>query len=182
MIYSQKLLSVFQRHLNIFKAAKQCYNCIIDRKGRTGNHVIPSALSRRHSKLWTITKQRGIPVHHVYFIREKKQIEVPEGTTVLEAERLAGLLPDAPCGGAGTCGKCRVIADGQNVRACQTRITKDFQIDTAVSSSLEDAVILTEGFSRPVSFRPGIAVHAVELKKTVPGDRRSDWERMLSAL
>lgn len=121
-------------------------------------------------------------MHQVYFIREKKQIEVPEGTTILEAERLAGLLPDAPCGGAGTCGKCRVSVDGQDVRACQTRITEDLQVDTAVSSSLNDAVILTEGFSRSVPFAPGIAVHPVELKKTVPGDRRSDWERMLTAL
>lgn len=121
-------------------------------------------------------------MHQVYFIREKKQIEVPDGTTILEAERLAGLLPDAPCGGAGTCGKCRVAVAGQNVRACQTRITEDLQVDTAVSSSLADAVILTEGFSRPVPFRPGVSVHSIELKKTVPGDRRSDWERMLSAL
>ena len=41
-------------------------------------------------------------MYQVYFDREKRQIEVPEGTTILEAERLAGLLPDAPCGGAGT--------------------------------------------------------------------------------
>ena len=53
-------------------------------------------------------------MHQVYFIRENRKIEVPEGTTVLEAQRLAGLRPDAPCGGAGTCGKCRVVINGRN--------------------------------------------------------------------
>lgn len=121
-------------------------------------------------------------MYQIVFIREKKQIKVPAGTTILEAERMAGLLPDAPCGGAGTCGKCRVIVNGQTLKACSTQIFEDLQVDTAVSSSLEDAVILTDGFSRPVAFRPGVFVHTVRLKKTVPGDKRSDWERLLEAL
>ena len=121
-------------------------------------------------------------MHQVYFMKEKKRIQVPEGTTILEAQRLAGLRPDAPCGGAGTCGKCQVVVNGRSVPACQTQIREDVQIDTTASSSLEDASILTEGFSRPVTFQPGIAVHAIELKKAMPGDKRSDWERMLSAL
>lgn len=121
-------------------------------------------------------------MYQVYFDREKRQIEVPEGTTILEAERLAGLLPDAPCGGAGTCGKCRVTVNRQTVKACQTKIQQDLHVDTSGFSSLEEAVVLTEGFSRPVAFRPGVSVHSIALEKTVPGDRRSDWERMLAAL
>lgn len=121
-------------------------------------------------------------MHQVHFIRENKKIEVPEGATVLEAQRMAGLRPDAPCGGAGTCKKCRVIINGRDVQACQTKVQEDLTVDTAASSSLNDAVILTEGFSEPITFRPGIAVHSVELKKTVPGDKRSDWERLLLAL
>ncbi len=121
-------------------------------------------------------------MHQVYFVREKKKIEVPEGTTILEAQRLAGLRPDAPCGGAGTCGKCRVMVDSQPVQACQTQIQENLLVDTTVSSSLEDAVILTDGFSRPVAFKPQIATHSIELKKTIPGDKRSDWERLLQAL
>lgn len=42
-------------------------------------------------------------MYQVYFIREKRGVEVPEDTMLLEAERLAGLVPDAPCGGTGTC-------------------------------------------------------------------------------
>ena len=49
----------------------------------------------------------------VYFVREEISIEVPVGISVLEAEIRAGLVPDAPCGGLGTCGKkVRVGAAG----------------------------------------------------------------------
>ena len=40
------------------------------------------------------------------FIREGICLQVREGTTLLQAQQLAGLVPDAPCGGKGTCGKC----------------------------------------------------------------------------
>ena len=48
----------------------------------------------------------------VYFVREEISVEVPVETSVLEAEILAGLAPDAPCGGGqGTGGKCLVKVD-----------------------------------------------------------------------
>ena len=61
----------------------------------------------------------------VYFVREEISIEVPVGISVLEAEIRAGLAPDAPCGGQGTCGKCLVKVDGKPVLACQTKVEKD---------------------------------------------------------
>ena len=66
-------------------------------------------------------------MHQVYFVRENKRIEVPEGTTVLEAQRLAGLRPDAPCGGAGTCGKCQVTIDGRRYRPARRRSGEIFR-------------------------------------------------------
>ncbi|MDO4308646.1 MAG: ASKHA domain-containing protein [Eubacteriales bacterium] len=42
----------------------------------------------------------------VRFIKEQKAISVTEGTSLLEAMRMAGLSVDAPCGGQGKCGKC----------------------------------------------------------------------------
>lgn len=51
-------------------------------------------------------------------------VEVESGTTVLKAVQLAGVPIDAPCGGHGTCKKCRVLihnAEGVNFKlACQT--------------------------------------------------------------
>ena len=66
----------------------------------------------------------------VYFVREEISVEVPVETSVLEAEILAGLAPDAPCGGGqGTCGKCLVKVDGKPVLACQTKVEKDCQVE-----------------------------------------------------
>lgn len=39
-----------------------------------------------------------------------------------------GFLSDAPCGGKGTCGKCRVLVDDQWVLACQTSVNKDMTV------------------------------------------------------
>ena len=47
-------------------------------------------------------------MYRIKFIREEKEILVEPGTRILEAERKAKLAPDAPCGGRGKCGKCRV--------------------------------------------------------------------------
>ncbi|MCD7717631.1 MAG: ASKHA domain-containing protein [Lachnospiraceae bacterium] len=126
----------------------------------------------------------------VFFVREGKKICIPEGTTVLEAEIQAGLKPDAPCGGAGRCGKCLVRIAGESsdgnadtppVRACQTKVTSDILVDTMISHKKEFS-ILTEGYLRPVTYHPGLLVHKIQLDKPKPGDKRSDWERMLSQL
>ena len=42
----------------------------------------------------------------VTFLPQNLVLEVEEGTTLLAAEQMAGLEPDAPCGGKGICGKC----------------------------------------------------------------------------
>ena len=44
----------------------------------------------------------------VTFPEDAVSISVTAGTTVLAAAIAAGLKPDAPCGGRGTCGKCLV--------------------------------------------------------------------------
>ena len=114
----------------------------------------------------------------VIFIREQKQIEVPDGTTILEAEIQAGLCPDAPCGGQGKCGKCLVKANGEIVKACQTPVHSEMKVDTLISS--QKHAILTEGLNRPVAFKPGLFIHPVKLDKAIAGDNRSDWERLVT--
>lgn len=78
----------------------------------------------------------------VRFVRENIEISVQKGTTLLRAEMDAGLRPDAPCGGRGTCGKCRVRVNGKPVLACQTIISSDLTVETAAGEQTE---ILTSG-------------------------------------
>jgi len=44
----------------------------------------------------------------VLFLPSGREIRVPAGVTFLEAARLAGVELEAPCGGRGVCGACRV--------------------------------------------------------------------------
>ena len=85
----------------------------------------------------------------VTFLPDGKNIVVAAGTTILEASRLAGVLIEAPCNGAGHCGKCAVrvapdsldnllvhldaqhadIKDGV-VLACHAEIYGDIAVET----------------------------------------------------
>ena len=80
--------------------------------------------------------------HTVTFLPDRVSVSAEAGISVLEAMIAAGLHPDAPCGGKGTCGKCRVIIDGQEVLACQTVVDRDMTVQTAEE---EDIQILTAG-------------------------------------
>jgi len=44
----------------------------------------------------------------IAFQPQGRVVSVLRGTTILEAAARAGLVIETPCGGAGTCGKCRV--------------------------------------------------------------------------
>lgn len=52
----------------------------------------------------------------------------PAGETLLKVLQKKGLAPDAPCGGHGTCGKCRVLVDGTEQLACGTKIHRDMTV------------------------------------------------------
>lgn len=76
-------------------------------------------------------------------------LEVPKGSVLLDVLRKHGFTPDAPCGGKGICGKCRVIANSEERLACQTKIDRDM---TVLLSQYGDAQILTD--PHPVSVKP----------------------------
>ncbi|HBG27120.1 MAG: hypothetical protein A2Y10_18710 [Planctomycetes bacterium GWF2_41_51] len=76
----------------------------------------------------------------VTFLPTGKTVDVPPGTELLDAARIAGVDIDSPCGGKGTCGKCVVlirsgdvdtdslgalsqaVVSAGNVLACKTRV------------------------------------------------------------
>ena len=86
----------------------------------------------------------------------KREICIPSGTNLLQALTQAGIYPDAPCGGKGTCGKCKVRVDGQDVLACQTLVTRDMKVILPAAQIpqiiregiLQDSAVvpLTEGY------------------------------------
>ena len=76
----------------------------------------------------------------VTFLPDGRSVSVLPGATLLAAQIAAGLRPDAPCGGQGTCGKCRILVDGQVVLACQTKVVSDM---TATLPEKAGAKILT---------------------------------------
>ncbi len=129
---------------------------------------------------WAIMIPEGSTMYRVRFSREKQEIEVAPGMTILEAERKAGLLPDAPCGGQGKCGKCKVVVNGSEVLACQTQIDMDLEVDTKREASENE--ILTEGTGRSIPLQPDLRQRKVQIEKPKAGDNRSDWERLLEQL
>lgn len=86
--------------------------------------------------------------HTILFQPAQVRVEVPAGTTLLQAMILAGLEPDAPCAGKGTCGKCRVtLESGAQVLACQTKAAGDMTVYTQARGS---AQILTDARTAPI--------------------------------
>ena len=78
----------------------------------------------------------------VTFLPQNCAVQVSEGSDLLQAQILAGLRPDAPCGGKGTCGKCQVWLEGQEVLACQTKVDRNVTVRTEPEKK---AKILTGG-------------------------------------
>jgi len=93
---------------------------------------------------------------------EKQNIDVAAGTNLLDALRQAGLFDNAPCGGNGRCGKCRVMADGREVLACQTVVDRDL---TVVLPKKETGVILTDGIMTALPENSGLCL-AVDIGTT----------------
>jgi len=83
-------------------------------------------------------------MHTVTFLPGSVTVSVEAGATVLAAMIAAQLHPDAPCGGRGTCGKCKVTLEGQEVLACQTTVHRDL---TVLIPLEEEEKILTTGLA-----------------------------------
>lgn len=56
--------------------------------------------------------------YRIRVLPQNRILTAPEGGNLLVCLREAGLAPDAPCGGSGSCGKCRVCVGGEEVLAC----------------------------------------------------------------
>lgn len=138
----------------------------------------------------------------VTFEPEGKAAFVLPGSLVLEAAARAGIIIDTPCGGRGTCGKCRVVVrDGcsaptaterrllkppelaRGLRlACQTKLVRDTIVSVPDASRFFEQRILTAGVKRAVRLNPAVAKRAVLVPEATLEAQRSDADRVLEAL
>ena len=120
----------------------------------------------------------------VRFVPAEKTIDVQPGTTVMKALLAAGLELDAPCGGRGVCGKCRVtIIDSHGEHqalACQTEIHTDMTVDITRKDSGHR--ILMGGISRDIKLSPAVKTFRVKIPQPTTSDLRSCWERVKDAV
>ena len=75
---------------------------------------------------------------------QNREITVSLGSHHLDMLKQNGVYPDAPCGGNGKCGKCKVSVDGREVLSCQTTVDRDM---TVVLPRLDGFQILQEGIA-----------------------------------
>jgi len=138
--------------------------------------------------------------HRVTFQPQGRAVSVLEGTTVLEAAAVAGLVIDTPCGGAGTCGKCRVLVS-QGARestdadrkaftedeldagwrlACQNLVKTDMVVHVPTGSLFggDHQIGRDSSVGGPAEVRPTIRKVYVELPAPTLEDPRPDLLRL----
>lgn len=138
--------------------------------------------------------------HKVVFQPSGRSVFVLAGTTIVEAAGRAGLNLTTPCGGEGTCGKCRIrITSGANEPcgadravftaeeltkgwrlACQTAVCQDIVVNVPESSlALSAQKILTEsrGFG-DIEKLPAVRKVYIELPVPSRDDNTPDFERV----
>jgi len=136
---------------------------------------------------------------HIQFQPTGRTIHALPGTTVIEAAAQAGQTLETPCGGAGTCGKCRIqftrgaceptaddrrhfteqeLADGWRL-ACQSHVCQPCVISvpaTALFASQDQ--ILTETTGEAAEVVPAVRKIAVELPSPTLADDMADLARL----
>ncbi len=139
----------------------------------------------------------------VTFQPSGRSVYVLPGTILLEAAGRAGIILQSPCGGRGTCGKCRVrlahsdgplpaaepgplsaeqIAQGYRL-ACRTPVTSACVVEVPRESTFDAAQqILTSDDGVQAEMEPLVAKRRFELAPPSQEDPRSDLSRLRDAL
>jgi uncharacterized 2Fe-2S/4Fe-4S cluster protein (DUF4445 family) len=132
-----------------------------------------------------------------------RRIQVPAGTNLLDAARLAGVELVAICGGEGVCGTCRVrpisgqlspltlteeaelstedLAAGYRL-ACQAEVLSDLRVDIPPESFTTPQRLQLEGQEIPTELVPVVVPLEIAVPPPSLGDLRSDLTRLRDAL
>jgi uncharacterized 2Fe-2S/4Fe-4S cluster protein (DUF4445 family) len=140
----------------------------------------------------------------VTFEPHGRAVFVLAGSSVLEAAGRAGLTIDTPCGGTGTCGKCRVqitrgaatpgdadrrlfsdaqLADGWRL-ACQTTVHAETVVTVPESSLFGGAhqILSARSESGPVEIKSAVRKQYVELAEPTLAENVPDLLRLEHAI
>jgi len=138
----------------------------------------------------------------VTFQPEGRSAFVLTGTKLVEAAGQAGIILGQPCGGEGTCGKCRVevgenapaptpadrrhfsdaeLAEGWRL-ACQLAVRADLLVTVPQETRFFEQMILAEGESCRYPFRPNLRKQTISLPAPTVQDQRSDLDRLKDAI
>ncbi|MDP2975221.1 MAG: 2Fe-2S iron-sulfur cluster-binding protein, partial [Anaerolineales bacterium] len=143
------------------------------------------------------------PTYEVTLQPIGRRIEVPAGTNLLDAARLAGVELVAICGGEGTCGTCRVhpvsgqlsprtlteeaelsdddLTAGDRL-ACQAEVLSDVRVDIPPESFTTPQRLQLEGQEIPTALDPVVIPLEIEVLPPSLGDLRSDLTRLRASL
>jgi len=88
---------------------------------------------------------------HITVLPQNEVLTAEWGANLLAVLRAHGLAPDAPCGGHGTCGKCRVTVDGRELLACSLAVEHDI---TVLLPQRSTAQILKDGIGAVSAMQP----------------------------
>jgi uncharacterized 2Fe-2S/4Fe-4S cluster protein (DUF4445 family) len=107
-----------------------------------------------------------MPNINVKYINSHRTISCNEGSTLLSVLQENGFEVHAPCGGNGTCGKCKVYVSGKgSVISCKY-LVKD-SIDIVLPGSREASILTSQhAFSKKPELKPG---NTAELSKNPHG-------------
>lgn len=122
-------------------------------------------------------------MYQIYLRKEEKCIEAESGSNLLEVLRTNGIDVNAPCGGNGVCGKCKVKICGEEeriVKACEMIVSSDLEIETMREE--EDIRILTSGVSEDTVFEPDLKKVWIKVPECPFGKSISEWTRLTAAL
>lgn len=134
----------------------------------------------------------------VAFQPEGRSVFVMAGTKIIEAAGQAGIIINTPCGGQGTCGKCKVQVQGEAPEpveaerdhlsreelaaglrlACQLGVDRDMVVTVPRDVRFFEQVILTEGVERDYAFDPNVRKKYVTLPEPSLEDLRSCVDRL----
>lgn len=123
----------------------------------------------------------------VFFLPDQTEIEVDTSINVLQAAGVAGVELDGPCGGKGTCGKCRVRIINENggfhwALACRTQVERDMTVEIPqLEVSLHRKNELTLA-SLNVNPNSGITKKVVTVNSPSLENQYPDATRLLNAL